>query len=561
MMRSKSSSLVSRRDFHRQAVGGVAGLVALQALGSEENSAAGAIRGEPTAEKVGLQVLAAGGNAVDAVVAAALTAAVVVPHQTGIGGYGGHMTAAVGRSEVGSRRSDGGGREPKIVSIDFNSIAPAAAKGDLFPLDASGKVVGQKNMYGWLAAGVPGILAGLELALTKYGTKSFREVAQPAIGLAREGFPFGSAAEALKASVKQLAADLGSRELYFRDGKPLEATDHYANPDSARLLESLARDNSVESFYRGEIAERIAATFAKHGGLVTKADLASYQAREVAPLALAWGDWTMHTAPLTAGGATILEAMMLLQELKWAERDAAAADTAQLQVEAFRYAWQDRLELLGDPEHAKVPLSRLLDPTTIRSAAGQIEKAVAAKQPLPVRVTSRPDQGTISLSVIDRQGDLAALTLTHGGAFGARVTVPGLGLTLGHGMSRFDPQPGHPNAPGAHKRPLNNMCPTIVSKSGQPVFAIGGRGGRKIPNAVGEVLLQVVARGKSLEEAVAAPRLHTEGTLAVSFERAWPNSQTEEIKQRGYAVTTAASATVSAVGLAGEKNGFVSAMR
>jgi gamma-glutamyltranspeptidase / glutathione hydrolase len=482
-------------------------------------------------------------------VAAALTAAVVVPHQTGIGGYGGHATLAV----------DGG---RKVKSIDFNSMAPAAAKGDMFRLDASGKVVDQKNMYGWLAAGVPGILAGLQLALDRFGTKSFREAVEPAIGLAREGFRFGGAGTSLSAAgFKQLAADPVSRELYARDGKPLTAGDHFSNPDVARLLERLAKDNSVESFYRGEIAQQIAAAFAKNGGLVTAADMAAYRAREVEPIQMTWDDWTIHTAPLTAGGATTIEAMLLLKELNWGQRDPAAIDTLQLQVEALRYAWQDRLELLGDPEKANVPLARLLDPTTIRSAAGQIEKAVAAKQPLPVRVTSRPDQGTINLSAADKLGNLVALTLTHGGSFGARVTVPGLGITLGHGMSRFDPHPGHPNAPGPHKRPLHNMCPTIVSKNGRPMFAVGARGGRKIPNAVAEVLLQLVAHGKILEDAVAAPRLHTEGTLTVNPEKSWPAEQLDALKQRGYTVTTMASATISAVGLTGDASRFVTAMR
>jgi len=488
--------------------------------------------------------LAGGGNAIDAAVAAALTAAIVAPHQTGIGGYGGHMSLYTAKSN-------------KITAIDFNSHAPVAATPDMFPLDAAGKVVGRKNMYGWLAAGVPGILAGLHLALTKYGTKSFREIVQPAIGLAREGFPAGAAAASIKAAANHLAADPASRALYVKDGQPLSATDHYANPDIAKLLESLAADNSVELFYRGEIAQRIAAAFAKNGGLVTAADLAAYQAREVVPLRMTWGNWTIHTAPLTAGGATVLHAMLLMQELKWAERDPASADALQMQVEAFRYAWQDRLELFGDPQGKASPLEKLLQPEAIRLAAGKIEKAVAAKQPLPVRTTSRPDQGTINLSAADRSGNLVAVTLTHGGSFGARVTVPGLGLTLGHGMSRFDPHAGHPNAPGPHKRPLNNMCPTVVGKNGRPVIALGARGGRKIPNAVAEVLLQLAAREKSLADAVAAPRMHTEGQLALSFEKAWPPAPLEELKQRGYQVTTAASATVSAV----EAGSFVSAMR
>ncbi len=543
---------ITRRGFNRRlaAVG-----VAMAAGGelvergrAQEVTSVGAVRGEPTADKVGLEVLAAGGNVVDAIVAAAMVAAVVVPHQTGMGGYGGHATLAL----------DGG---KKITSIDFNSIAPAAATTDMFAPDSSGKVAGQRNMYGWLAAGVPGILAGLEFTLKKYGTRSFRESVQPAIGLAKSGFSFGGAAVGTRAGAKRLSSDPGSRELYFRDGKPLSAGDHYSNPDVARMLESLAADNSTESFYRGEIAKRIAAAFAANGGIVTAADMAAYQAREVEPVKIAWGEWTIYTAPLTAGGATSLQAMLLLKELKWAEREALSADAAMLQIEALRYAWQDRLELLGDTKQAEASLAKLLDAVTIRSTAGKIAAAVAAGKPLPVRVTSRPDQGTINLSAVDKNGNLAALTLTHGGAFGSGVTVPGLGLTLGHGMSRFDPQPGHPNAPGPHKRPLNNMCPTIVCKNGQPLFAIGGRGGRKIPNAVAEVLLQIVARGKGLADAVAAPRMHTEGTLAVQFEKAWPAGQIEELKKHGYDVTTAGSATISAAGVGSGAEKFVVAMR
>jgi gamma-glutamyltranspeptidase/glutathione hydrolase len=547
----RSDDSISRREFVQQTAAGAFGLVTASGAmvtAADNEPATGVIRGEPTAEKAGLRILASGGNAIDAAVAAALTAAIAAPHQTGIGGYGGHMTLALA----------GTGR---VRSIDFNSAAPAAATSGMFPLDASGKVVGQANMYGWRAAGVPGILAGLELALKRFGTKPFREVVQPAIDLAREGFPFGAAAAPARASVKQLAADPGSATLYLRDGKPLPATDHYSNPDLAKLLESLANDNSVEGFYRGEVAQRIAAAFKANGGLVTATDMAAYQAREVQPLTLNWSEWTIHTAPLTAGGATMLQALRILQQLKWADREPTPADTLQLQVEAFRYAWQDRLQFFGDPDHADVPLDKLLADVHAQAAAAEIERAVAAKQPLPVRTTTRPDQGTISLSAADKQGNLVAVTLTHGGAFGARVTVPGLGLTLGHGMSRFDPHPGHSNAPGPGKRPLNNMCPTIIAKSGRPMFAVGARGGRKIPNAVAEVLLQLVARGKSLADAIAAPRMHTEGQLALSFEKDWPADQSATLKDRGYTVATAASATVSAVGLAESPGRFVSAMR
>lgn len=548
-MNHKTTGALNRREFGEQALAVGAALAVAQSAAGQEERAKGVISGEPTAEKVGQRVLAEGGNAVDAIVAAAFVAAVVVPHQTGIGGYGGHMTVAMNPQPAKA----GGGAAVKadpgqvVACIDFNSMASAAAREDMFAFDANGKVVGQKNLHGWLAAGVPGIPAGLDLAARRFGTFPLKTLLEPAIGLAEDGFPLGPAAAPLRSASMQLAADPGSLALYFRDGKPLEAKDHYQNRDVARMLRGLAADGSVESFYRGEVAERIAAAFAANGGQVTKEDLAAYQARETRPQSALWGEWTIHTAPLTAGGTTTLHAMLLLKELGWAERDPASADTLQLQVEAYRQAWQDRLELFGDPSQVAVPLDRLFDAAEMRKAAGQIEQAVAKRQPLPVRVTSRPDQGTIHLSAADAQGNFAAVTLTHGGAFGARVTVPGLGLTLGHGVSRFEPRAGHPNSPGPHKRPLNNMCPTVVMKGGRAVAAVGGRGGRKIPNAVGDVLLQLVARQRQLADAIAQPRLHTEGTLAISLERMWPAELAEEMKRRGYQVATANSATVSAV--------------
>ena len=407
---------------------------------------------------------------------------------------------------------------------------------------------------------MPGIPAGLELAVKRYGTRPLRDALQPAIALAREGFVLGTAAAPIRAAAAQLATDPASRALYLPGGQPPAATDRFRNPDLARLLEALAEANSTAPLYRGEFAAQIAQAFRAGGGLVTKEDLAQYEAREVPPLTLQWDDWTVSTAPLTAGGLTVLQMLAILRAAGWHERPGAAVESRALQVEAFRYAWQDRLQFLGDPQGTGSPLPELLSHERTRAAASEIVQAVADRRPLAVRATSRPDQGTIHLSAADRAGNFVAVTLTHGGAFGARVTVPGLGLTLGHGMSRFEPT-GGPNAPGPGKRPLNNMCPTVLAKRGRPVMALGGRGGRKIPNAVGEVLLQILGRGHDLAQAIAQPRLHTEGTLAVSLEKAWPADSRNDLELRGYKISTAASATVSAVA-AGEKPGeYLTAMR
>ncbi len=312
------------------------------------------------------------------------------------------------------------------------------------------------------------------------------------------------------------------------------------------MLATLAQRNSVDSFYRGDIARRIAAAFRAHGGIVTEDDLAAYRAREVEPLALTWRGCTIRTAPLTAGGLSVLQALGVLAAMRWETLDPDDPRTTHRRVEALRAVWHNRLRLLGDPAHGDVPIERLLSPDYAARLAARVERAVRDRRPLPGASDGRTAGGTIHISAADRAGMLVALTLTHGEYFGARVTVPGLGLILGHGMSRFDPQPGRPNSVGPGKRPLHNMCPTVVLRDGRPVLALGGRGGRRIPNAVFEVLAAYVGRQASLADAIAAPRLHTEGGLTVTLEPRWRDADADYLRQVGYNVTRGASAVVDA---------------
>jgi gamma-glutamyltranspeptidase/glutathione hydrolase len=495
----------------------------------------GCVVGQPEAARAGEDVLAAGGNAVDAVAAAALVAGVVAVPMCGIGGYGGHMVIALP-----------GGK--KVTAIDFNSTAPAAARADMFPLDKNGAVKGQINTYGWLAAGVPGTLAGIQLALDRYGTQSFRKLVQPAIRYAREGFEVSKAfAGATRTARARFLKDPGSARLLLRKGQLLKAGSTFRNPDLAKMLENLAQRNSVDSFYRGDIARQIAAAFKKHGGLVTAADLAAYRAREVAPLELTWRGYSIRTAPLTAGGATILEALMVLRALGWDKWKEKEFNTDHARLETLRLVWHDRLKHLGDPQKVKVPLKHLLSEEHARDLAARVEKAVKQKKPATAATDGRKANGTIHLSAVDAKGMMVALTLTHGGAFGSQVTVDGLGLILGHGMIRFDPEPGRPNSVGPGKRPLHNMCPTIVLRDGHPILALGGRGGRRIPNAVFDVVLHFVGRDFGLEEAVKAPRMHTEGGMDLTLEGKWPAAELGFFKTMGYRVKKGASAYVSAV--------------
>src|SRR4051794_1531347 len=288
-----------RRSFLAITAGTLGAATAGRAIGDEPaRKNAGLVVGFPEGAQAGNAVLADGGNAVDAIVAAALVAGVVAVTRCGIGGYGGHM--AIGLPSG------------KVTCIDFNSEAPAAARADMFAVDAKGKVPGNANMHGWLAAGVPATLAGLQLALDKYGTRGLAGVIEPAIRHARDGFkaywPYAGAAG-------NLSRDPGSAKLFYPKGKLLEKGETYRNPDLAKMLETLAKNGSVEDFYRGEIARQIADAFKKNGGLVTTDDLAKYRPLELEPLKLDWNGYTIATAPLTAGGLTILQSIAALKAL------------------------------------------------------------------------------------------------------------------------------------------------------------------------------------------------------------------------------------------------------
>ena len=291
----------------------------------------------------------------------------------------------------------------------------------------------------------------------------------------------------------------------------------------------------------------IASAFKAGGGLVTEKNLAAYRAREVKPYSLALNGHVIHTAPLTAGGLTVLQTLTTLDALGWAKSDRADPGRAHARLEALRIAWHDRLRLLGDPEHAKVPVERLLSKRYAEQSAGRVRAAVKAKKPVEAAGDGREADGTVHLTAVDASGLFVALTLTHGGGLGAQVVVPGLGLVLGHGMSRFDPRPDHPNSPGPNKRPLHNMCPTVVTRAGRPVLALGAVGGRRIPNTVFDVLLARVAEGRPLAEAVKAPRLHTEGEKVVTVEAGWPAAEVKRLEEVGYQVRRGPAASLNAI--------------
>jgi gamma-glutamyltranspeptidase/glutathione hydrolase len=475
------------------------------------------VAGQKEGAQAGMAALRDGGNAVDAAVTAALAAAVVALPSCGIGGYGG--AAAVGLASG------------KVTAIDFNTEAPSNPPAN--PPD-----------HGWLSAGTPGTLAGLDLALHRYGTRTFRQCLAPAIRLASEGFEVTAALEAaIRNRRTMLAADPGSAALLLPDGQPPKPGSVFRNPALAKLLESLARDNSSEAFYRGPHARHIAAAFASGGGTLTAQDLGAYEAREVSPLRIRLAAYDVFTAPLASGGATTLQALAAIRLLPYGD----ARRRAHARIEALRLAWQDRLSLFGDPRFVDVPIAQLLGDDYAEITAARVRRAVEAAKPLSLPENNYTSSGTIHISAFDAQGNCCAITLTHGDGFGACVTVPDLGLILGHGVSRFERTPGHPNAVGPRKSPLHNMCPAVVMRDSRPVLAIGATGGKRIPSAVCDVLVSHLLDGLPLDQAVAAPRIVTTGGLKLALNARWNEADRAHFVQLGFRVSHEPSASVQAV--------------
>jgi gamma-glutamyltranspeptidase / glutathione hydrolase len=331
----------------------------------------------------------------------------------------------------------------------------------MFPLDAAGQVKGNVNIHGWLAAGVPGTVAGLELALTRFGTRSLRETLAPAIAMCEEGVYVVPAKGIDDASRNDARPDSMQGGAMPREKQ--------RNLALGRLLKTLASRNSTDSFYRGDIAATIAAAFQRGGGLVTKDDLAAYRARELAPLAIEWNGSVIHTVPLPSTGLLMIEAIAILKALGWPKL--SIEQRMQARLEALRIAWADRTRTFGDPEFVKVPVEKLTSSAYAGEMAEKVSLALRSQKPVPLVVDPSHAGGTTHISAADRHGNLIAITLTHGGGFGARVAVEELGIILGHGMSRFDPRPGLPNSPGPCKRPLTNMGPAIVTRGGVGVLA------------------------------------------------------------------------------------------
>ena len=457
------------------------------------------------ASAAGARILAAGGNAVDAAVGVGYALAVVDPCCGNIGG-GGFMLI---------RRADG-----QSTVIDFRETAPRAATATMF-LDSSGDPMRERSLYGYLAAGVPGTVMGLDGALREYGRLDRAAVMAPAIALAQDGFVVGEAdAAIIAARADRLKQDPEAARIFLRaDGKPFQAGDRLVQPDLGKTL-ALIAEHGTDGFYRGAVAAAIAAASAAHGGILSAEDFVAYKAAEAAPIACEYRGYRILSVPLPSSGGTILcEMLNVLSGWDLAASGFGSAQSVHLMAETMRHAYLDRNTALGDPAFVPNRSTDLLKPeraAAIRAAIDP-EKATPSSALGPgVPPHEKPE--TTHYSVVDGEGKAVAVTYTLNGNFGAAVAAPGTGFLLNNEMDDFTVKPGAPNlfglvqgeanaiAPG--KRPLSSMTPTIVEKDGRPVLVLGSPGGPRITTSVLETIVNIVDFGMPPAEAVAAARFH-----------------------------------------------------
>jgi gamma-glutamyltranspeptidase/glutathione hydrolase len=462
------------------------------------------VTASPPATAVGVDILRRGGNAVDAAVAVGFALAVTYPQAGNIGG-GGFMLVRLGSGESSF--------------IDFRETAPRDASRDMY-LDSLGNVVDGLSTVGALAAGVPGTVAGLYAAHEKHGSLPWRDLVEPAIGLARDGFPVSEKlASALRSLQEYKSRFPGLSQFMRNDGAPLAPGDTLRQPALARTLERIAAEGPA-AFYRGGIADEIVEEMRMSGGIVSKEDLVSYEATPRTPVTGSYrGCEIISAPPPSSGGTVLIEILNILEGYDLSGMAFMNDRTIHYVVEAERRAYADRARYLGDPDFTDNRTALL----TSKEYASQLRESITPRATPSAELSARPavdreKRETTHYSIVDGGGNAVAVTYTLNDSFGSKVVVRGAGFLLNNEMDDFSIKPGHPNLYGLvgseanaiepGKRMLSSMAPTMVLRDGRLFLVLGTPGGATIITTIAQLIIDVVDFDMSLEAAVAAPRFH-----------------------------------------------------
>lgn len=486
------------------------------------------------ASQAGCQVLKAGGNAVDAAVATAFVLAVSHPFAGNIGG-GGFMLI---RLATGQR-----------VGIDYREMAPALSTPGMF-LKADGSVDTETSNFGYLAAGVPGTVKGLETAWQLFGSLPWQKLLEPAIALALEGIYLNKFdAASLQRNQKDLARYPETRKIYFKaDGRPYTSQDLLIQQDLAETLKIIGR-RGAQAFYEGDIADQFVLDVQANGGILTKEDLKNYRVRIRRPLSFAYqGYEVIGMPPPSSGGICLGQMLQVLGQHRLNPENPLDPQNLHLLVETMRYVYLDRTRYLGDPDFVEVPLAQLASSGHARAIAQKLDlvKATPSEQLYGNVSVHDENMETTHFSVIDKAGTMVSNTYTLEEAFGSKAVVKGLGFLLNNEMHDFNINPyqaniqggigGNPNGIAPGKRMLSSMTPTLVLKNGKPFLITGSPGGRTIPNTVLQLILATTTFGLSLHEALRLPRLshHWMPDLVYVEKQGWAPAILQALQARGH---------------------------
>ncbi|RYY95347.1 MAG: gamma-glutamyltransferase [Chitinophagaceae bacterium] len=488
------------------------------------------VSAHPLATAVGVQIMQKGGNAFDAAIATQLALAVVYPGAGNIGG-GGFL---VGRLANGTP-----------VALDYRETAPAAAHRDLY-LDAQGNVDPVKSISGHVAGGVPGTVAGL-FETQRYAKLSFRELIEPAIRLAENGFAITENEASGLNHFRDSFLKYNTRPVAFVRDRTWKAGDTLRQPELAATLRRI-RDEGIQGFYGGETARLITEEMQRGGGIITAADLQGYRAKWRTPLQFTYKGCTVLSMPMPSSGGTLLQQMLTMTEryplASYGHNSAAAV---QLMTEVERRAYADRAQFMGDADFYPVPQQGLLDTNYLRArmrdyVPGKAGNSVSTGPGSPARKVS---EQTTHLSVIDAAGNAVSVTTTLNNAYGSKTLIGGAGFLLNDEMDDFSAKPGVPNLYGAvggeanaiaaGKRMLSSMSPTIVLRDGKPWIVVGTPGGTTIPTSVFQTLVNIIDFGLDPEAAVNRPKFHHQWLPDLLYvEKDFPANVRRQLEEMGY---------------------------
>lgn len=471
------------------------------------------------ASKVGVDIIKAGGNAVDAAVGVAFALSAVESYYSGIGG-GGFMTVRF--AETG-----------ETVFIDFREKAPAAATPDTWPKDKDGKYVGYYQMIGGPSIGVPGEVKGLLYALETYGTMDRATVMAPAIDLAKNGFVVGPAFSEIIKDGPVYTYQPETTKIYHKEGLPYEVGDLHKNEDLATSLQKIS-DEGESAFYSGPIAEAIVKSANADGCQMTLEDLANYEVAVRQPVTGTYRGYDIISSPPpSSGGITIVEILNILENYDVSALEVNSPEYIHLFSEAFKVAYADRGKYMADTDFIEVPIEGLTNKHYAKKLSQQID-LTAAKTYTAGDPYIFHSGNTTHFSIMDKEGNMVSVTKTNNG--GSGVTAEGTGILLNNEMADFDTGEGKANSIEGNKRPLSSMSPTLILKDGKPFMAVGSPGGTRIITTVAQVISHVIDHGMDIQDAIDTPRFF-DGFGELKMETRIPETVSNTLVELGHKVT------------------------